>query len=215
MITLYGTAGSPYVRKVQLVLALKGLSFEQVQQMPFTNDPEFKKISPLGKIPALQDGELTLNDSAVICEYLEDAYPEHPVYPLDHVSKAKARWFENLGGHRVSELASGIFFQRFMRPMVLKQESDEVLVEKIIDKQLPPLLDYLESQVPSEGFLFGALGVADISLVSSFINASYANYTVDASRWPLFSAFIQRVSSHAVVKPLMDAEAAMFGLNKS
>jgi len=214
MITLHGTSGSPYVRKVLLVLAIKGLSFEQVQQMPFTNDPEFKKISPLGKIPALQDGELTLNDSAVICEYLEDAYPEHPVYPLDHVNKAKARWFENLGGQRVSELASGIFFQRFMRPMVLKQESDEVLVEKIINKQLPPLLDYLESQVPSEGFLFGGLGVADISLVSSFINASYANYTVDARRWPLFSAFIQRVSSHATVKPLLDAEAAMFGLNK-
>lgn len=215
MITLHGTSGSPYVRKVQLVLALKGLSFEQTQQMPFTKDLEFQKISPLGKIPALQDGEITLCDSAVICEYLEDAYPENPVYPTDHVNKAKARWFENLGGNRASELASGIFFQRFMRPMVLKQESDEVLVEKIINKQLPPLLDYLESQVPSEGFLFGPLGVADISLVSSFINAGYANYSVDASRWPLFTGFIQRVTSHEVVKPLLETEAAMFGLHKS
>ena len=65
--------------------------------MPFAKDVEFQKLSPLGKIPALQDGDLTLCDSTVICEYLEDAYPDKPVYPANPKDKAKARWFEELG----------------------------------------------------------------------------------------------------------------------
>ena len=211
MIILHGSTGSPYVRKVLTVLALKELPFEQIQQMPFARDLEYQKINPLGKIPSLQDGELTLCDSTVICEYLQDAYPEPPVYPADVASKARARWLEEFAGSRASELAAGIFFQRFMRPMTFKQEPDEELVGKIINKKLPPVLDYLESQVPEEGFVFGDFGVVDISLVSPFINAGYAGYEVDAQRWPLFTRFMERVKSHPVVSRLLADEAAIFG----
>jgi len=212
MITLHGVSASPYVRKVIAVLAMKQLAFEHKQQMPFAKDAEFNKISPLGKVPALQDGDITLCDSTVICEYLEDAYPELNVYPTNHVDKAKARWLEELAGSRVTELATGIFFQRFMRPMAFKQEPDEAVVAKIIDKDLPPILDHLESQLPSSGFLFGDLQLADISLASPFINASYANYTVDAERWPTLAAFIDRVKAHPVMTPILKAEANMMGL---
>jgi glutathione S-transferase len=212
MIILHGNSASPYVRKVLAVLALKSLPYEQTQQMPFSKDAEFQKISPLGKIPALQDGDLTICDSTVICEYLEDAYPDVAVYPQNIKDKAKARWLEELSGSRVTELASGIFFQRFMRPMAFKQEPDEELVSKIINKQLPPILDYLESQVPAEGFIFGSLTLADISLVSPFINAGYANYQVDAEGWPRFSAFMQRVKAHEVMSPLLAKEAKMMGM---
>ena len=81
MITVHGASGSPFVRKVLAVLAIKNVPYEQVQQMPFTNDAQFRKISPLGKIPVLIDGDLTICDSKVICEYLEAAYPEIPVFP--------------------------------------------------------------------------------------------------------------------------------------
>jgi glutathione S-transferase len=212
MIILHGNSASPYVRKVLAVLALKSLPYEQTQQMPFSKDAEFQKISPLGKIPALQDGDLTICDSTVICEYLEDAYPDVAVYPQNIKDKAKARWLEELAGSRVTELASGIFFQRFMRPMAFKQEPDEELVSKIINKQLPPILDYLESQVPAEGFIFGTLTLADISLVSPFINAGYANYQLDAERWPTFFAFMQRVKEHEVMSQLLAKEAKMLGM---
>ena len=166
---LHGASASPFVRKVLVALAIKKLPYEQIQQMPFTRDPEYRKINPLGKIPTLQDGDLTLCDSTVICEYLEDTYPQSPLYPHNSADKARARWYEELGGTRVAELAAGLFFQRFMRPMVLKQETDEELVEKIINKQLPPILDYLESQVPGKDFIFGEFMIADMSLMSPFI----------------------------------------------
>ena len=67
MIKLYGAILSPYVRKTLFVLAKKQLSFELVPQMPFSVDDDFLKISPLGKVPALQDDDLSLADSSVIC----------------------------------------------------------------------------------------------------------------------------------------------------
>lgn len=210
---LHGASGSPFVRKVQVALALKDLSYEQIQQLPFTRDAEYRKINPLGKIPTLQDGDLTICDSTVICEYLEEAYPQAPLYPANPADRARARWLEELGGSRVAELAAGIFFQRFMRPMVLKQEPDEELVAKIIDRQLPPLLDYLEAEVPAQGFIFGAFMMADMSLMSPFVNAAYAGYDVDAQRWPNFTAFIARVKAHPVVSEVLAAEAATMGFS--
>ena len=212
MIILHGASASPFVRKVLVALALKELPFEQIQQIPFTRDPVYRNINPLEKIPALQDGELTICDSTVICEYLEDAYPRPALYPDNAVDKARARWYEELGGTRVAELAAGIFFQRFMRPMVLKQETDEELVKKIIDKQLPPILDYLEAQVPAEGFIFGDFMIADISLMSPFVNAGYAGYEIDSARWPVFCDFVERVKAHPVVNQILVAEAALMGL---
>ena len=211
MIILHGASASPFVRKVLVALALKELPFEQIQQIPFTRDPVYRNINPLEKIPALQDGELTICDSTVICEYLEDAYPRSALYPDNAVDKARARWYEELGGTRVAELAAGIFFQRFMRPMVLKQETDEALVKKIIEKQLPPILDYLEAQVPAEGFIFGDFMMADISLMSPFVNAGYAGYEIDSARWPGFCDFVERVKSHPVVNQILVAEAALMG----
>jgi glutathione S-transferase len=134
-----------------------------------------------------------------------------PLYPANPADRARARWFEELGGSRVAELAAGIFFQRFMRPMVLKQEPDEELVAKIIDRQLPPLLDYLEAQVPPQGFIFGAFMMADMSLMSPFVNAAYAGYEVDAQRWPVFTHFIARVKNHPVVGQVLAEEAATMG----
>jgi glutathione S-transferase len=211
MIILHGISGSPYVRKVIAVLAMKELPFEQKHQMPFARDAEFNKISPLGKVPVLQDGDITLCDSTVICEYLEDTRPELNVYPTDHADKAKARWIEELAGSRVTDLATGIFFQRFVRPTVFKQDPDEALIAKLIDKDLPPILDYLETLVPSTNFIFGELQLADISLVCPFINAEYAGYTVDVQRWPKLAAFIDRVKAHPIIEPILKAEAKIMG----
>lgn len=212
MIKVYGVHGSPFVRKVFIALDIKGIPYEVVQQMPFSRDAEYLKINPLGKVPALVDDDLTLCDSKVICQYLEEAYPEVALYPKDPKERARALWYEDLCAGRVAELASGIFFQRFMRPFVLKQEADEVLVAKIIDRDLPPMLDYLESQIPADGFIFGDFMMADLSVVSPFINAAYAGYQVDATRWPAVAGLIARVKEQPQVKAVLAKEAKALGL---
>lgn len=78
---LIGVHLSPYARKVAVILTVKGLAYEQEPMLPGSGGPEFRKISPLGKIPVLMDGESAIPDSSVICEYLEEKYPEIPVLP--------------------------------------------------------------------------------------------------------------------------------------
>ncbi|WOJ95315.1 glutathione S-transferase family protein [Congregibacter brevis] len=212
MIKIYGVHGSPYVRKVLIALAVKNIPFEIVPQMPFSGDTEYLKLNPLGKIPTLVDGDLTLGDSKVICHYLDEAYPEPPLYPRGIADRARAHWFEDFAGGKLSELAAGIFFQRFMRPRAFKQEPDEALISDIIDNKLPPMLDYLEGQIPSEGFLFGDFGMADLSVMSPFVNAGYAGYEVDASRWPRTTALFAAVKAQAAVKSNLEQEKAALGL---
>lgn len=212
MLKVYGVHGSPFVRKVLIALDIKNIEFEIVKQMPFARDLNYQKINPLGKIPTLVDGDLTLGDSKVICKYLEEAYPDPALYPNDVADRARAYWFEDLGAGRVAELATGIFFQRVMRPLAFKQDPDEELIEKIIDKDLPPLQDYLESEIPDEGFIFGEFMMADLSIVSPFINAGYAGYEVEVSRWPALSGLITRVKEVPQVKAVLEKEAKALSL---
>ncbi|MFK8021607.1 MAG: glutathione S-transferase family protein [Pseudomonadales bacterium] len=212
MITLHGVSASPFVRKAMVVLAAKDLPYEHVQNMPFSGDEELKKISPLEKIPALRDGDLTIADSKVICRYLDNAYPSDSMYPQDPAQRAQADWLEEYGGTAVAEAAAGLFFHRFMRPVMLKQEVDETAVEEILTKKLPKVLGYLESQAPTTDFLFGEFGVADIALVSPFINAGYAKYSVDADSYPRFASLVERVKALDCVAPLLVAEAKALGL---
>ena len=213
MIKAYGVHGSPYVRKVFIALDIKDVTYEIVRQMPFSGDTEYLKINPLGKVPSLVDGDLTLCDSKVICQYLDDAYPEPRLYPMKPNDWAMALWYEDLAGGRVSELAARIFFQRFMRPLAFKQEPDEELIARIIEKDLPPMLDYLEGQIPTEGFIFGDFMMADLSIASPFINAAYAGYEVDGSRWPNLAGLVARVKVQPQVAAVLVKEKRALGLD--
>src|SRR5688572_30042808 len=85
---------SPYVRKLLVCLELKGLDYEIDPLVPFFGDDRFSQLSPLRTIPVLIDGDLVLNDSSVICQYIEDKYPQVPLYPTDVADRARARWLE-------------------------------------------------------------------------------------------------------------------------
>ena len=91
--------------------------------------------------------------------------------------------------------------------MFLQQETDEARVQDILENLLPEAQDYLESQVPSDGFMFGEIGIADISLMCPFINGELVDYRVDAGRWPKLANYIERVKSHPVVAKELQAEA--------
>ncbi|NRB41184.1 MAG: glutathione S-transferase family protein [Pseudomonadales bacterium] len=208
MIKVHGVCPSPFVRKVLTCLELKGLDYERLDVMPMATPEDYIKLSPLLKVPALEDGDFSLCDSSVICEYLQDQYPETATAPTDPQQKAKARWLEEYADSKLAELASGLFFERVLKRLIKKQDADEQRVKRIIDELLPPQLDYVESQVPENGYLFGEkLMLADIALTTHFINAEYAGYTVDADKWPKFSAFIARVKAHPIVSQRLAEEA--------
>ncbi|HUE38273.1 MAG TPA: glutathione S-transferase family protein, partial [Candidatus Binatia bacterium] len=83
MPTVYGISISPFVRKVRVALAEKGIAYDVDPVIPVNVSAEYKKISPLGKVPAFRDGDKTLADSSVIINYLDRTHPNPPLYPSD------------------------------------------------------------------------------------------------------------------------------------
>ena len=83
-LSVLGGGVSPFVRKVRATLAEKGLDYTFEPINPFAPPAGWREISPLGKIPAFKDGDRTLNDSSVICAYLEKKFPD--AGPLPHGS---------------------------------------------------------------------------------------------------------------------------------
>ena len=197
---------SPFARKVAVVLTIKGIAYEQEPTLPGTADPEFRAMSPLGKIPVLVDGDFSVADSSVICEYLDEKYPDTAVMPKGLEQRAQARFLEEYGDSKLVETASIIFIENFANPNLFGKETDTERVANVENELLPPHLDYLESRVPAEGYLFGDFCTADIAIVSPIFNAAYGGYAVDASRWPRYAAFVQRVAEHPAVMKVRDAE---------
>ena len=196
-VTVVGSFISPYVRKVLVCLQLKGLAYEVDPIVPFFGDDEFSRLSPLRRIPVLIDGDVTICDSTIICEYLDERIPTPPVYPRDPADRAHARWLEEFADTRMGEVIIWrLFNQRVIAPAVWGRPTDEAIVTKTLEHDLPSVLDYLEAQLPAGGYLFGPMGVADIAIGTFFRNAAFARYTVDAGRWPRTAAFVTRVLDH-------------------
>ena len=211
---IIGSYVSPYVRKVLACLELKGLAYEIDPITPFYGGDEFDRISPLRRVPVLIDGDLTLCDSSVICAYLDEAYPQAPLLPAGAKDRARARWLEEFADTRLGDvLLWGLFYQKVVYPIVWKQPGDQARIEKSLTSDIPAALDYLESQLPADGFLFGDIGLADIAIASFFRNAAYAGFEPDAGRWPRVSAFVGRAYAHRAFAALEPFEQAQIRSN--
>jgi len=193
-VTIIGSYVSPYVRKVLVTLDLKGIAYELDPIIPFMGDERFSQLSPLRRIPVLIDDPVTLCDSTVICEYLNERYPQPPLLPEGAAERARARWLEEFADTRMGEvLIWGLFNQLVINPFVWGTPTDDAVLQRVMGEDIPHVLDYLESQVPAEGFLFGAVSIADIAIACPFRNAAFARFTIDAARWPRTAAFVARV----------------------
>jgi glutathione S-transferase len=191
--TVYGVALSPYVRKVLIVLEIKNISYRIEPVNPFDPPKNFNQISPLNKIPVFADDNITVADSAVICDYLERQYPHHPIYPSDNVQRAQALWFEVYAGNKLINLLGNLFFERIVKPRFLDQPTDNNVIDSIIADQLPSALNYLEEKVMGEFLVGDQFSIADISICTTFLNASYADFEIASDRWPALANYVNNI----------------------
>ncbi len=98
---LYQTYASPFPTRVRLALMAKGIECEIIEPPGFHSSAESKgdylRVNPLGRVPALvlDDGRV-IPESEVICEYLEDAFPEPPLLPADAWGRSRVRLVSRL-----------------------------------------------------------------------------------------------------------------------
>ena len=104
---LYGALASPYVARVILFARLKGIDLPPAE-VPggWSGSPEYKALSPIGKIPALNVDGQCIPESETICEYLEDTYPDTPGLPADAFGRAQSRTISRIVDLYMSPISS-------------------------------------------------------------------------------------------------------------
>ncbi len=211
MPTVHGAPLSPFVRKVRVALHEKGIQYDLVPVIPFppaNDDPAFRRISPLGKIPAYTDGDFAISDSSVILNYLESNDPA--LLPEDAQQRARALWIEEYADSELANNVGPVFFQRFVAPKVLQQESDQTVIDAALNEGLPPVFDYLEEQLgDGEYFAAGRFTVADVAVGAMLRQLQLGGESVDTGRWPQLTAFAERIFSRPSFKTAAEAENQM------
>jgi glutathione S-transferase len=207
-IILYGVPLSPYVRKVRVCLAHKKLDYKLEIISPFNQPDWFLELNPLGRIPALKDGELSLADSSVICQYLDEKHPNLP--PLlgnTAEQRAAVRWLEKYADYELAPFATFMVFQQRIIAPTMQKQTDEALVQSALNEKLPPLFDYLEDYLGNNEFFVGnSLTLADIAVSCQLMNMEHGGEQLDESRWPKLTALHSRVKQGTAMQSMLEGE---------
>lgn len=167
---LYSGPVSLFSRKVEIALHEKGLAFEQIL-VPFTQtkgysprNPDVVALNPKGQVPVLVDGSLSLYDSTVIFEYLEDAYPDPALYPKTPQQRARCRLFDVFGDEVM--LAPLRFLMHRTEPKPDDLESWHAKEAKARDAEpaLAGHFDELDRALQGKDYLCGTFSAADIAV---------------------------------------------------
>ncbi len=203
---LYGALLSPFVRKVALIAAEKGIAYELVLSSPGNPDPDFAKASPFGKIPAIRDGDYMLADSSAIVHYLEARQPAPAMLPSEPQARGRAVWFDEFADTILAEAGLKIVFNRLVAPRLLKLPYDEE-VAKQGEAELPAILAYLESAVPQQGWLAGNFSLGDVAVASMLRTLTYVGHLPDAATYPRTMAWYARLGERPAWQQVTAQEA--------
>lgn len=94
-IQLYSFAACPYAQRVHIALLEKQLDFELIEIDLFNRPEWFAAISPYGKVPVLRHAGVTVHESTIINQYLDEAFPQPALMPESPALRAEARiWMD-------------------------------------------------------------------------------------------------------------------------
>lgn len=212
---LYSGPLSLFARKVEIALAEKGLAFTRTM-VPFTQTEGYRPkheavlaANPKCQVPVLVDGDLTLYDSTVILEYLEDAYPAAALYPKDAAARARCRLLELEADEILLTPVRALMF-RTEPPgpdaaQRARQEAEAVKAGAQIDGNHRQI----DARLAGQEFLCGGFSVADIA---TFMMVHYAirlggpaiSHHANLLRW--YRQIAERPAITSVVAEISDAD---------
>jgi glutathione S-transferase len=171
-VKLYQTYTSPFPTRVRLVLYAKGIEAEIIEPPGFHTSEESKgdymRLNPIGRVPTLvlDDGR-ALPESEVICEYLEDAFPEPSLRPADAFGRAQVRLISRICDFYLVMAMRPLFnasgrSRRTWEPEKIRAALDEVT----------EALGFVEAYIGEQGYAVGtALTQADGALIPQLMLA--------------------------------------------
>ncbi|MFV2078895.1 glutathione S-transferase [Klebsiella pneumoniae] len=190
----HAPGGSPFVRKISVILLEKRIPFEFVNESPYSESNGVARYNPLGKVPALvtDDGECWF-DSPVIAQYLELLGVAPPMIPADPRAALRMRQLEALADG-VMEAAQALVREK-ARPGA-QQSEQELLRQR---EKVARGLDRLEA-CAADGTLRG--DEVNLATISTACAIAYLNFRRVAPGWcatrpqlvKLVDALFQRAS---------------------
>jgi glutathione S-transferase len=204
---VYGSSLSPFVRKVLVFGAEKGLELELKPMALGADDPEFLEASPFKKMPGFRDGDFAISDSSAIITYLEAIKPDPNLIPMEARARARTIWYDEFADTIFFDCGRKMFFNRIVAPRFLKREGDAAAAEAAETQELPPMLDYLERVIPDSGYLVeDRLTLADIAVASPFVNLQHLG--VGAGERPRLKAYVEHILARPSFRHWSEREAA-------
>ncbi len=193
---LYDNAFSPFARKVRMVLEFKGLAFDVIDGLRRANHGALAAANPRVEVPALEDGGLTVVNSADIVAYLEHKFPEPAVYPADPATRARARAWERASDSLVDPILVDISYWTWA-------ERPDAMPEGMIEaarQDLALVYDALERALAGGDFICGEMSIADIALVPHLTAVRALDVPFSNDRHPRLAAWLGRMRELEVCK---------------
>jgi len=187
----YGTLRSTNASKVKVILEEKGLPYrvERLQPGDLWKKPaEMLGKHPLGKVPYIDDGSVTVYDSTVINEYLEERYPDVRLLPADPIARARSRMLENFGDEAilVGDLPA-IWMPWWSKP----EERDTTRMEKGREGLRTRAFPYLERELAGREYLCGTFTLADAPYMALAMVLEVDRMPLDA--FPRVGSYLERL----------------------
>lgn len=167
---LYSGPVSLFSRKVEIALYEKGLAFERIgvafsQTKGYApKHPDVLALNPKGQVPVFTDGDLSLYDSTVIIEYLEDSYPEPALYPRDPRERARCRLLDVFADEIMLAPLRFLMHRTEPKPEDLERWEAKELKAREAEPALADHFAALDRQLQGRDYLCNAFSAADIAV---------------------------------------------------
>jgi glutathione S-transferase len=202
---LYDNAVSPYAFKVRGVLYEKGLAVEHHEIRSERQRDELLLVSPRGEVPALIDGATAVYDSTIICEYLEERYPEPPCMPRDPTERARARAVERIADTQLDPVVIVVALLTAFRPDAGAQHP------QALERATTALAQHwanLDALLGEREWLAGPFSRADVAVAAHAAAAVFLGRGPTAAT-PRFAAWAKRAAERpSIARAISDALGA-------
>lgn len=205
---LYTARLSLFARKIEIALGEKGLAFERVM-VPFTQEkgyspkhPDVLAANPKGQVPVLIDGDLTLYDSTVILEYLEDAWPTPALYPAAPKDRALCRQQELFADEILLAPVRDLMHRNGPRTADPDRRAAEDSAAIRAEGKIAELFAGLDRRLEGSDFFFDAFSAADIA---TFMTILYSERLAGPplTDHPALAAWYDRLSRRPVISAIV------------
>jgi glutathione S-transferase len=201
VIKLHHFDRSPFGWKVRVVLAEKNVPYEAVEPKDKMNDPEFARMNPYRKTPVLELGDgRAVYESTVICEYLEEAYPDPAMLPKDPYERARVREIEDTTDQYLYPALRGCTTSQYeyTPPQLTRKATIDEALLATSRTEVGQQLEILEKQLEGRRWFGGDLfSLADAAVMPLLLGGLKLHGFVPDAKYRNLSGWMERATERA------------------